>query len=134
VHPPLWESILDIRHRNPVQRLPEPVLAFVLKRLFQALDFPHTKCHVVHTDIKEANILLEADDSVLRAFEQEELDKPCPRKELDGRTIYLSHELGTPKSLVRQCSVTLDQLCDSMTGLSTRKISSPTSTDHQKPS
>jgi serine/threonine-protein kinase SRPK3 len=57
------------------------------------LDFLHTECHVVHTDIKEANILLEADDSVPRAFQQEELDEPCPRKELDGRTIYLSREL-----------------------------------------
>jgi serine/threonine-protein kinase SRPK3 len=36
---------------------------------------------------------------VLRAFEQEELNEPCPRKELDGGTIYLSRELGTPKEL-----------------------------------
>jgi serine/threonine-protein kinase SRPK3 len=97
VHLPLWESVLDIRHRNPIQRLPEPVIAFILKRLFQALDFLHTECHIAHTDIKEANILLEADESVLRAFEQEELDKPCPRKELNGRTIYLSRELSKPE-------------------------------------
>jgi serine/threonine-protein kinase SRPK3 len=127
VRPPLWESILDIRHRTPVQRLPE---------LVQALDFLHTECHLVHTNIKEANILLEADDSVLRAFEQEKLDEPCPRKELDRRTIYLSRELGTLKELGAPvlCDVTLDQLCDSTTGLSTRKTSSATSTDHQKPS
>jgi serine/threonine-protein kinase SRPK3 len=97
VHPPLWESILDIRHRNPVQKLPEPVLAFVLKRLFQALDFLHTECHVVHTDIKEANILLKAENSVLIALKQEELNEPCPRKVLDGKTIYLSRELRQPK-------------------------------------
>lgn len=97
VHPPLWESVLDVRHRNPVRRLPEPVMAFVLKRLFQALDFLHKECHVAHTDIKEANILLGADESVLRNFEQEELNEPCPRKELDGRTIYLSRELSKPK-------------------------------------
>ncbi|KAK7513784.1 kinase-like domain-containing protein [Phyllosticta citriasiana] len=97
VHPPLWESVLDIRHRNPVRRLPEPVVAFLLKRLFQALDFLHTECHVAHTDIKEANMLLGADSSVLRDFEQEELEEPCPRKEVDGRTIYLSRELNTPK-------------------------------------
>ena len=72
-----------------------PVVAFVLRRLFYALDFLHTECHVAHTDIKEANILLGADDSVLKAFEQEEISNPCPRKELDdGRTIYLSRELG----------------------------------------
>lgn len=98
VHLPLWESILDVRHRNPVRRLPEPVMAFVLKRLFQALDFLHTECHVAHTDIKEANILLGADESVLTTFEQDELGEPCPRKEIEGRTIYLSRELSAPKS------------------------------------
>ncbi|KAK7704989.1 hypothetical protein SLS57_010272 [Botryosphaeria dothidea] len=97
VHPPLWERVLDIRHRNPVRRLPEPVVAFVLKRLFQALDLLHKECHVVHTDIKEANVLLGADESVLRVFEKEELEEPCPRKELDGGTIYLSRELNTPR-------------------------------------
>ncbi|KAH9868317.1 hypothetical protein J1614_007389 [Plenodomus biglobosus] len=97
VHPPLWESILDIRHRNPVRRLPEPVVALVLQRLFQALDLLHTKCYVAHTDIKEANILIGADKSILEAFEQAELNGPIPRKDVDGRTIYLSRELTTPK-------------------------------------
>jgi serine/threonine-protein kinase SRPK3 len=47
--------------------------------------------------LKEGNMLLVADESVLRAFEQEELNEPCPRKELEGRTIYLSREFSTPK-------------------------------------
>jgi serine/threonine-protein kinase SRPK3 len=72
-------------------------MVFVLKRFFQALDFLHNECHIAHTDIKEANMLLGADESVLRTFEQEELNDPCPRKELDGRTIYLSREFSTPK-------------------------------------
>jgi serine/threonine-protein kinase SRPK3 len=61
----------------------------VLKRLFLALDLLHRECHIAHTDIKEANILLGADDSVLTAFEQEELREPSPRKQLDGRVSYL---------------------------------------------
>jgi serine/threonine-protein kinase SRPK3 len=52
VHPPLWESILTFLHRNPVQRLPPPVLAFVLKRLFLALDFLHTECKIIHTGMR----------------------------------------------------------------------------------
>ncbi|KAG5959629.1 hypothetical protein E4U56_004889 [Claviceps arundinis] len=96
VHPPLWESVLDLRYRNPVQKLPEPIIAGVLKRLFLALDFLHRECHVAHADIKENNILLEADKAVFRAFEQDELDEPSPRKELDGRTIYASRELNMP--------------------------------------
>ena len=40
-----------------------------------------------------------SDDSVFRDFENNELQCPCPRKELDGRTIYTSHQLGIPKDL-----------------------------------
>jgi serine/threonine-protein kinase SRPK3 len=99
VHPPLWETLLDVRYRNPIRKLTSPVMAFVLQRLFQALDLLHTQCHVAHTDIKEGNILFGADDSVLRTFEQEELSQPCPRKELDGRTIYSTRKLSTPKKV-----------------------------------
>jgi serine/threonine-protein kinase SRPK3 len=60
------------------------VIAFLLKRLFLALDLSHRECHVVHTDIKEANILLPADSSVLTQFENEELADPSPMKEVDG--------------------------------------------------
>lgn len=49
VHPPLFESVLTFLHRNPVRRLPVPIVAFVLKRLFLALDFLHTGCQIIHT-------------------------------------------------------------------------------------
>jgi serine/threonine-protein kinase SRPK3 len=91
--------VLELRHRNPLQRLPEPIIAFVLQRLFLALDLLHRECRVAHTDIKEANILLGADESVLTAFELEELREPSPRKELDGRVIFLSRELNMPKDV-----------------------------------
>jgi serine/threonine-protein kinase SRPK3 len=32
-------------------------------------------------------------------LEREELESPCPRKEVDGRFIYVSRKLGTPKNL-----------------------------------
>ncbi|PWY89146.1 hypothetical protein BO70DRAFT_285797, partial [Aspergillus heteromorphus CBS 117.55] len=48
VHPPLWESVLTFLHRNPIRRLPVPVLAFVLKRLFLALDYLHSECQIIH--------------------------------------------------------------------------------------
>ncbi|KAL5343405.1 kinase-like domain-containing protein [Aspergillus crustosus] len=92
VHPPLFESIRHFLHRNPIQRLPTPILAFTLHQLFSALD--HTECRVVHTDIKADNIMFTfADDEPFKLFEQEELQDPSPRKEEDGRTIYLSREL-----------------------------------------
>ncbi|KAF3001346.1 hypothetical protein E8E13_006048 [Curvularia kusanoi] len=99
VHPPLWESILDFRYRNSIGKLPPPIIAFVLKRLFQALDFLHDECHIAHTDIKEANILIGADDYTLKAFEEQELKEPSPRKDVDGRTIFLSRQLNYPKHI-----------------------------------
>ncbi|KAI1154289.1 serine threonine protein kinase, CMGC group [Nemania diffusa] len=99
VHPPLWESVLTFLHRNPMRRLPAPVLAFVLHRLFLALDFLHTECQIIHTDIKVDNIMFGIDDdSVFTAFEKQELLDPSPRKEIDNnRLIYLSRELRMPK-------------------------------------
>ena len=48
-----------------------------------------------------------ADDSVFTHFEQEELQNPSPRKELDGRTIYASRELRMPREWVPQFYATL---------------------------
>ncbi|KAB8207555.1 kinase-like domain-containing protein [Aspergillus parasiticus] len=94
VHPPLFESVWEFLHRNPVQRLPKPVLAFTLRRVFLALDYLHTEYQIIHTDIKTNNIMFElADDSVFIKSEDDELQNPSPRKELDGRAIYLSREL-----------------------------------------
>ncbi|PLB54592.1 kinase-like protein [Aspergillus steynii IBT 23096] len=100
VHPPLWESVLDFLFRNPVQRLHTPILAVTLHRLFLALDYLHTECKIIHTDIKADNIMFGiADESVFGDFENNELQNPCPRKEIDGRTIYTSRELRMPKNL-----------------------------------
>ncbi|KAJ5587170.1 uncharacterized protein N7459_002935 [Penicillium hispanicum] len=52
------------------------------------------------SDIKADNIMFGiADDSVFSDFENNELHNPCPRKELDGRTIYTSRGLRMPKNL-----------------------------------
>ncbi|KAG6197735.1 hypothetical protein E4U50_007833 [Claviceps purpurea] len=98
VHPPLWDSVFGFRHRNPMRRFPGQIMAIVLERLFQALDLLHQECHIAHTDIQESNMLLGADESVLREFEQEELNNPCPRKELEGRTVHQSRELNQAKN------------------------------------
>lgn len=49
VHQPLFESVLTFLHRNPVRRLPVPIVAFILQRLFLALDYMHQGCNVIHT-------------------------------------------------------------------------------------
>ncbi|SPQ25165.1 6e3f3706-14b7-4df7-a929-197a7e1160d0 [Thermothielavioides terrestris] len=101
VHPPLWDSVLALLHRNPTRRLPPLLLAVILKYLFQALDFLHTECHIAHTGIKADNIMfgIGATDAAFINFEQEELRSPSPRKEVDGRFIYLTRELPMPQQL-----------------------------------
>lgn len=52
------------------------------------------------SDIKADNIMFGIDDdSVFSDFENNELQNPCPRKEVDGRIIYTSRELRMPKIL-----------------------------------
>ena len=119
VHPPLWENIDTFLARNPVGRLPTPVLGIVLYRLFLALDFLHSECNFIHTgkrqhcimrsfpgstdktyiDIKADNILFgAADDTIYKDFEIEELEHPTPRKEIGGRFIYISRQLNIPRN------------------------------------
>lgn len=64
-------------------------------KLFQAHSW-----HLLITflDIKGDNLMFGIDDdSVFRDHEERELQHPCPRKELDGRTIYTSRNLRMPK-------------------------------------
>ncbi|KAJ5716269.1 kinase-like protein [Penicillium malachiteum] len=72
------------------RELPSIVLAALLYRLFLALEFLQTKCHITHTDIKPDNIISEEkDDLVFLVFEEYEPQNPVPRKEVykEGRMI-----------------------------------------------
>ncbi|KAM4740643.1 SRSF protein kinase 3-like [Anableps anableps] len=46
--------------------LPLPCVKSILKQVFQGLDYLHTKCKVIHTDIKPENILLRVDEVYIR--------------------------------------------------------------------
>lgn len=51
-------------------------------------------------DIKADNIMFGIkDDSVFTDIEENELQQPVPRKEVDERTIYMSRELKVPKGI-----------------------------------
>lgn len=45
-------------------------LFFILKVL-QGLDYLHTKCHIIHTDIKPENILMSVDEPYVRRLAAE---------------------------------------------------------------
>ncbi|EFY86566.1 hypothetical protein MAC_07428 [Metarhizium acridum CQMa 102] len=90
-HPPLGDSLeVGIRRSSP-RRLPPSGLRYILKDIFLALDYLHVECQIIHTDIKADNIMFRiTDPSILTDFAEQELQAPCPRKELEGRTIYTS--------------------------------------------
>lgn len=51
----VWEcmGLQMFLHRNPVRRLPAPVLAFILQKTFHALDYLHIECQIIHTGLLE---------------------------------------------------------------------------------
>ena len=68
-------------------------LRILLKALLQGLDYMHSQCGVVHTDLKPDNIMMGlGEPAVLERFVQREMDTPSARKAPDnhGRIIYQS--------------------------------------------
>ncbi|KAJ4989347.1 serine/threonine-protein kinase SRPK3 [Stagonosporopsis vannaccii] len=96
VQKPVWDSFSDVLDRNPAHRLSPELLRLSLIQVFCALDYVHTECNIVHTDIKAANIFIELDDEeVLEGFVEGELRYPAPRK-IGEKPVYASRIFGVP--------------------------------------
>lgn len=55
-----------------------------------------------NVDIKADNILIEIEDQdILEAFVDAEMTSPSPRKVVDGKPIYATHQFGLPKEYGR---------------------------------
>ncbi|KIW47758.1 hypothetical protein, variant 2 [Exophiala oligosperma] len=89
-----------LQYRHSRHKLTEELLRQVLSCVLRAIDYLHSECHLVHTDIKASNIMLGLDDdSVLQAFEANEMANPSPRNIYPDRTIYHSRLIDRPKAI-----------------------------------
>ncbi|MCJ1256343.1 hypothetical protein MMC24_004164 [Lignoscripta atroalba] len=99
VHKPLWTSLFHLQRRHPSRKFTEDLLRSALVYIFLALDYLHSDCQVIHTDIKASNILQEIEDvSVLVDFEKAENENPSARNVYDDRIVYASRRFRLPKS------------------------------------
>ncbi|KAL9099213.1 MAG: hypothetical protein Q9163_005256 [Psora crenata] len=86
------EPLLLLERRCKNGRLTLGLFKAYLRLLLLGLDYLHSECHVVHTDIKVDNIMMGFEDpSVVESFARAQPKNPMPRKVQDGRVIYLSH-------------------------------------------
>ncbi|KAJ5558026.1 kinase-like domain-containing protein [Penicillium sp. DV-2018c] len=91
VHEPLGMSADLLVRMSPGQVMTLDDMKPGIRQLLVALDFLHSECQIIHTDIQLKNLLLPGPEtSYLARFEQAEVTDPTPRKMLKDRTIYKS--------------------------------------------
>lgn len=92
VFEPMREPLWLFLKRCENHKFPLPLLKGYMEFLLKGLDYLHSECRIIHTDLKLDNILVSFEDpSVIDNFVRAQAENPMPRKIRDGRSIYLSH-------------------------------------------
>ncbi|KAI0877489.1 kinase domain protein [Hypoxylon argillaceum] len=87
------ETLFEFRHRMLRKKLELPLFRLYIYSLLVALDCLHTECRLIHTDIKEKNIMITLENNDVVAnfvdfYKEEPLSKHVRTE--DGRATYLS--------------------------------------------
>ncbi|KAK7216474.1 hypothetical protein V2G26_004477 [Clonostachys chloroleuca] len=77
-------------------RLPPRVLRTIVPSILKSLDFLHTECRTIHTDLKSDHFMIPFEDpSIIDDYLQQQKKSPPMLKESQGRPIYETrHEFG----------------------------------------
>ncbi|PQK17463.1 hypothetical protein BB8028_0007g06580 [Beauveria bassiana] len=80
--------------------IPVDVLKIIMQMILHGLDYLHSECQVIHTDLKPDNILVKLEDlAILDRDALDEYHNPLLQKITHDRTIYLSRNNYGPFSI-----------------------------------
>ncbi|KAI5466765.1 kinase-like domain-containing protein [Mariannaea sp. PMI_226] len=88
---PLWAFKRRLSDSGTVTQNCLPILKRHLQTILAGLEYLHSECGIIHTDLKADNILMTFEDhSVLEDFVQTHSSKTAARKIFRGRAVYQS--------------------------------------------
>jgi len=67
----LGHNLLKFIIRSNYQGIPLPNVKLIMKQVLEGLDYMHSKCKIIHTDIKPENVLVCVDESHIRRIAAE---------------------------------------------------------------
>ncbi|PYH76633.1 CMGC protein kinase [Aspergillus uvarum CBS 121591] len=93
VYEPMRESLRDFRYRFVDAQIPLVLIKLYIRMLLLGLDYLHSVCRLVHTDLKLDNIMMSFEDPVvLDGFTTLQFQVPMEYKiDSAGRHVYLCH-------------------------------------------
>ncbi|KAE8154687.1 kinase-like domain-containing protein [Aspergillus avenaceus] len=108
---PLW--LFQRRFKDGI--IPLPIIKTYIRFFLIGLDYLHTTCNVVHTDLKLENIMISFEDpEILNDFMDAQLESPMEYKiDSTGRPVYRCHNDFGPLRKVRNIPKIVD-FCSSI--------------------